>query len=110
MEDAGFCFEKIQTPHFQNMRKQVLKYIHPELDKKFTRLWLNNRAKKFYIKPFSEEEESEIGLTTGKTSPLFSLENFPEPNAIDTYKNSHINAWVNSERDNRLDLLLYSIR
>ena len=110
MEDAGFCFEKTQTPHFQDIRKQEFKFIHPELDKKFTSLGLNNRAKKFYIKPLSDEEKSEIGLTTGKTSPLFSLENFPEPNAIDTYKNSDINAWVNSERDNSLDLLLYSIR
>ena len=110
MEDAGFQFEKAQRPHLQNNRDQELKFIHPELDEKFTTLGISNRAKKFYIKPLSDADECQIGLTTGKTSPLFHLSDFPAPNAIDTYKNSEVNAWVNSDNENILDHLLNSIK
>lgn len=109
MEDAGFVFEKEQQPHFQNARDKELKFIHPKLEHKFTKLGLKNQATKFYIKPLSDEEESEIGLTTGKTSPLFHLDIFPVPNEVDTYKNTEVNAWVNKIDDESLDRLLKAI-
>ncbi len=56
----------------------------------------------------SDDEESEIGLTTGKTSPLYSSD-FPKPNAVDTYKNTEFNAWVNRPSYDALDCLLKAI-
>jgi len=111
MENAGFVFEKEQAPHFQNARDKELKFVHPELQSKFESLKLNNRAKKYYIKPLSDNQDSQIGLTTGKSSPLYSNELFPQPNSIDTYKNpnNEINAWVNRTNENELDKLLDAI-
>jgi len=98
--EAGFRFEKEQRPHSQNRGNTELKFTHPSLENQFTKLQLANRATKFYIKPLSDEEECEIGLTTGKTSPLFILDEFPPPNAIDTHKgNNQLNAWVNRNHD-----------
>lgn len=72
MEDLGFIFEKEQQPHFQNKRSKELKFIHPVLEQKFEKSNLKTQAKKFYIKPLSDDRKSEVGLTTGKTSPLYS--------------------------------------
>ena len=110
IEHAGFLLEGEQKPHFQNAREKELKFIHPELEEKFSLCGIKNRAKKFYLKPLSDDTESEIGLTTGKTSPLFDSSNFAMPNAIDTYKNNELNAWVNKLDDNALDRLLESIK
>ncbi len=111
MESAGFVLEKEQTPHFQNAREKELKFVHPELQRKFESHKLSNRATKYYIKPLSDDQDSEIGLTTGKTSLLYSSELFPQPNSIDTYKNSNneMNAWVNRSNENALDKLLDAI-
>ncbi len=59
----------------------------------------------------SDDQDSEIGLTTGKTSLLYSSELFPQPNSIDTYKNpnNEMNAWVNRSNENALDKLLDAI-
>lgn len=110
MEYAGFVFEKEQQPHSQNRRDKELKFIHPALEDKFVKLGISNRAKKYYIKPLSEDDECEIGLTTGKTSPLFNLGDFPLPNAVDTFNNTKLNAWVNRENESALDSLLYAIK
>lgn len=110
MESAGFLFEKEQQPHFQNERDKELKFVHPALEDKFTKLGVSNRAKKFYIKPLSDKNDSEIGLTTGITSPLFSLGVLPAPNAVDTFKNADKNAWVNRVNDSTLDELLQAIK
>lgn len=109
MESAGFIFEKEQQPHFQNKRDKELKFIHPSLEQMFAKSKLKSLAKKFYVKPLSDDENSEIGLTTGKTSPLFSIAEFPAPNAVDTYKNKEVNAWVNRADDDSLDSLLKAI-
>ncbi|WP_060989548.1 HNH endonuclease [Photobacterium leiognathi] len=109
MEKVGFVFEREQKPHFQGKRDKELKFIHPMLDKKFTQDKETNRAKKFYLKPLSDNENCEIGITTGSTSPLFKLNFFPAPNAIDTYKNDKVNAWTNRGNDLSLDHLLNAI-
>lgn len=111
MESAGFVFEKEQPPHFQNARENELKFVHPKLESKFESHKLRNHAKKYYIKPLSDDQDSEIGLTTGKMSMLYSIEFFPQPNSIDTYKNpnNEKNAWVNRSNENVLDKLLGAI-
>jgi len=111
MESAGFIFEKEQKPHLQNARIKELKFVHPKLQRKFENHKLNSRAKKYYIKPLSDDKDSEIGLTTGKTSLLYNIELFPQANAIDTYQNPNnkINAWVNRFNENVLDKLLDAI-
>lgn len=109
MERVGFVFEKEQKPHLQNRPENELKFIHPGLDEKFASTGRKNLAKKFYVKPLSDDEDSEIGLTTGKTSPLFALDDFASPNAIDTFQNGQINAWVNRPQDLALNRLLCSI-
>lgn len=108
---SGFVFERQQRPHSQNRGDIELKFTHPSLESQFSNRQLRNKATKFYIKPLSDEEEVEIGLTTGKTSPLFTLDEFPSPNAIDTHNgNNQLNAWVNRSNDNSLDELLSAIR
>lgn len=109
MEKVGFVFEKEQQPHFQGKRDNELKFVHPMLEEKFAQAGEGNRAKKFYLKQLSDDEICEIGITTGSTSPLFKLKDFPAPNAIDTYKNDKVNAWVNKGNDQSLDLLLNAI-
>ena len=109
MEKVGFVFEREQQPHFQGKRDKELKFIHPMLEEKFAQAGEKNRAKKFYLKPLSDNENCEIGVTTGSTSPLFRLGGFPVPNAIDTYNNEKVNAWANRVNDPSLDLLLSAI-
>lgn len=106
LEEAGFQFEKEQKPHFQN-RESELKFVHPGLIKKFIEEGYSARAKKFYIKPLADNTNSEIGLVTGKTSPLYNVELFTRPNSIDQFDNTP--AWVNRDNENTLDQLLYSI-
>ena len=77
MEKVGFVFEREQQPHFQGKRDKELKFIHPMLEEKFAQAGEKNRAKKFYLKPLSDNENCEIGVTTGSTSPLFRLGGFP---------------------------------
>ncbi len=111
MDRAGFIFEQEQIPHFQNVRKKELKFVHPGLQHKFESLKINNRATKYYIKPLADDQDSEIGLTIGKTSPLYDKELFPQPNSFDTYQNpnNELNAWVNKKNENMLDKLLDAI-
>jgi len=108
MEDAGFQFEQTQAPHFQSRRENELKFIHPQLLKKLEDDGIKTNAKKFYIKPLSDDANSEIGLVTGKTSPLYKNINFVVPNAIDSFDQSP--AWTNRANDLSLDLLLNSIK
>jgi len=111
MEKIGFVFEREQQPHSQNRKDKELKFVHPMLEKKFARAGEKYRAKKIYLKPLSDDENCEIGVTTGATSPLFQLADFPNPNAIDTHgnDNNHLNAWTNRSHDLSLDLLLNAI-
>lgn len=110
MEDAGFVFEREQRPHLQNRRDKELKFVHPQLEQIFSKAKLKNLAKKFYVKPLSDSENSEIGLTTGKTSPLFFVKDFPPPNSHDTFNhNTALNAWVNRPGDESLNSLLRAI-
>lgn len=109
MERVGFVFEREQQPHFQNKRDKELEFVHPMLEEKFALAGEKNRAKKFYLKQLSDHVSCEIGITTGNTSPLFRLNDFPSPNAIDTYKNEKVNAWMNKGDDLSLDFLLKAI-
>ena len=110
LEDAGFKFEREQPPHFQGVRNKELKFIHPELIDAFSSEGLRVGGKKFYIKPLSDGVDSDIGFTTGKTSPLVTHEYFQAPNAIDTYRNTVPNAWVNRVGDLAFDKLLNNIK
>ena len=76
MERVGFKFEKEQKPHLQNRKELELKFIHPQLVNKLEMEGYNVKAKKFYIKPLSDEPLCEIGFVTGKSSPLLSLQIF----------------------------------
>lgn len=108
MQDAGFEFETEQVPHRQNRREKELKFTHPLMISQFEVDGYKTRAKKFYIKPLSDKPDCEIGLVTGKTSPLLNSGRFNKPNAIDTHGN--IKAWVNRENDDTLDTLLKIIK
>ena len=108
MESAGFQFEREQQPHFQSRREKELKFIHQQLLKKFEHDGIKTNAKKFYIKPLSDEENCEIGFATGKTSPLHKRLGFVTPNTIDSFDQSP--AWTNRANDHSLDLLLNSIK
>jgi len=107
MEDAGFKFEKEQVPQRQKRKEKELKFIHPTLIAKLNENNLKVNAKKFYLKPLSDEPDCEIGLVTGKSSPLLTDDFFIKPNTIDTYNNNP--AWSNNEGDCALDDFLKSI-
>lgn len=107
MEDVGFLFEREQIPHRQHKREKELVFIHPLLLEKFGEEGHEVRAKKYYIKPLSDDPDCAIGLVTGVTSPLLNLPLFPETNAIDTYRD--IPAWTNKDKNNALYDLLLSI-
>ncbi len=106
MIKAGFQFEKEQKPNYQNRAKE-LKYVHPRLIEKLSKKGRAIGAIKFYIKPISDDVNSEIGLVNGKTSSLQSDGNFINANRSDTHDNAP--AWVNSNNEKILDKLLNQI-
>lgn len=107
MEDAGFKFEKEQVPHRQKRKEKELKFTHPTLIAKLNENNIKVNAKKFYLKSLSDEPDCEIGLVTGKTSPLLTEDIFIKPNSIDTYNDNP--AWSNNGIDLTLDNFLKSI-
>ncbi len=107
MQNVGFLFEREQTAHHQKRKEKELKFISPLLIKRLESDGHKVRAKKFYIKPLSDDPECEIGFVTGKSSPLLDSIIFPKANSIDTFGN--VPAWVNREGDRSLDKLLLSI-
>lgn len=108
MERVGFKFEKEQKPHLQNRKELELKFIHPQLVNKLEMEGYNVKAKKFYIKPLSDEPLCEIGFVTGKSSPLLSLQIFSRPNSSDSFNETP--AWTNRDNNQALDNLLNSIK
>ena len=50
MEEVGFQFETEQKPHLQNRKETELKFVHPQLIKKWKEEGYNASATKFYIK------------------------------------------------------------
>ena len=107
MENAGFEYEREQIPYLQSRRKTELKFINTRLVQKLVENGHRVRAKKFYIKPLSNNPHCEIGFVTGKTSPLLSAECFSKPNTIDSFDGTP--AWTNKDNDGALDSLLKSI-
>lgn len=103
MEEAGFLFEREQKPHLQKRKESELVFVHSRLIKSFEDAGYKVNAKKFYIKPLTDEENCEIGLVTGITSPLYKLTEIIKPNAIDS--NREIAAWTNKKDDFTLDKL-----
>lgn len=108
MEEVGFQFEEEQKPHFQNQRKAELKFVHPQLIKKWKEEGYNIRAQKFYIKPLSDDQDCEIGFVTGKSSPLNDAKVFIASNSYDSFDDSP--SWTNRDSDLALDNLLISIK
>ena len=108
MEDVGFQFEKEQVPQRQKRKEKELKFVHPVLIAKLNENNLKVNARKFYLKPLSDEPDCEIGLVTGRTSPLITEDVFIKPNSIDTYGDNP--AWSNNGTDFTLDNFLNSIK
>lgn len=108
MLDGGFVFEKEQKPHHQNKKEKELKFTHPQLIKKLEDNGYKVKAKKFYIKPLSEGIDSEIGLVTGKSSPLNSIPYFNQANSTDSFDKNP--AWTNTPTNQAIDDLLKSIK
>ncbi len=108
MEKVGFQFEKEQKPHLQNRKEMELKFVHPQLIIKLKKQGYNSRAKKFYIKPLSDEPDCEIGFVTGKSSPLHKSQIFFPSNSYDTFDDTP--AWTNKENNHALDSFLKSIK
>ena len=108
MEEVGFQFEKEQKSHLQKRRETELKFIHPELIKKLEDDGFKITARKYYIKPLSDDLDSEIGFVTGKSSPIYSSSIFSKPNSFDSFDRTL--AWTNRDGDVSLDNLLNSIK
>jgi 5-methylcytosine-specific restriction enzyme A len=108
MEDVGFQFEKEQKPHLQNRKETELKFIHPQLIKKLETDGYKVNARKYYIKPLSDDIDSEIGFVTGKSSPFYTTSIFSKPNSTDSLDKTL--AWTNRAGDSALDNLLISIK
>ena len=108
LEAVGFQFEKEQKPHLQNRKENELKFIHPQLIKKLEEDGYKVNAKKYYIKPLSDELDSEIGFVTGKSSPFYKTSIFSKPNSTDSFDKTL--AWTNRDGDSALDSLLISIK
>ena len=108
MEEVGFQFETEQKPHRQNRKETELKFIHPKLINRLEEDGYNVRAKKFYIKPLTDEPNCEIGFVTGKSSPLYKETFFINPNSSDTFDDTP--AWTNRDNNSTLDSLLKSIK
>jgi len=107
MEDVGFLFEKEQKAHHQKRKENELKFIHPSLLNQLECDGCKVNAKKFYIKPLSDDPDCEIGLVTGKSSPIANSKLFPKANAVDSFQEAP--AWVNRDNDTSLDNLLLEI-
>ncbi|TGM33906.1 HNH endonuclease [Leptospira levettii] len=107
LEKVGFIFQKDQKPYLQKRKELELVFEHPSLLREFQLNGFSINAKKFYLKPLSDEENSEIGLVTGKTSPLNKIKDFIKPNTIDSFDDN--SAWTNSENEFTLDILLNQI-
>ncbi|MGA1488077.1 MAG: hypothetical protein ACO4B3_03575 [Planctomycetota bacterium] len=106
MLEAGFHFEGRQQAHSQN-RGYEHKYVHPELVDSLERAGVSATSLKYYLKALSDESDAEVGLTTGKTSPLHNHPEFPPANARDSHSDSK--AWTNRTGERRLDELLQAI-
>lgn len=107
LQNVGFKFQKNQQPYLQNRKENELVFEHPDLLNKFEQSGFSVKAKKFYIKPLSDDENCEIGFVTGKTTPLYKINNFISPNTKDSFDNNL--AWTNNDKDNALDKLLIQI-
>lgn len=108
MEEAGFQFETEQKTHHQNRKETELKFVHPQLIKRLEEDGYNVRAKKFYVKPLTDDPDCEIGLVTGKSSPLHKESFFVKSNSFDSFDNTP--AWTNRNNYSALDSLLMSIK
>jgi hypothetical protein len=109
MEDVGFQFEAEQIPHHQRIRETELKFIHPQLINRLGEDGFRVRARKFYIKPLTDEPGCEIGLVIGKSTPLSILPFFTKSNSFDSYGDGENPAWTNRDDNPALDNLLISI-
>lgn len=107
LEAVGFVFEKEQKPFMQPKRNKELKFVHPVLNHILTKNGKRNLATKYYLKPISDDSDSEIGLIPGGSTLLTQLKYIEAPNAMDTYGPTP--AWVNRKSDKCLDRLLVSI-
>jgi 5-methylcytosine-specific restriction protein A len=107
LEQAGFQFEREQKPYLQHRKEHELVFVHPSLVKTWELNGYKVHAKKFYIKPLTDEPNCEIGLVTGKSSPLYTVKEFGNSNAIDSFDGTP--AWTNRENDMALDNLLSNI-
>ena len=108
MKEVGFQDDGEQKPYLQNRREMELKFVHPQLIKKWEEDGYNVKAKKFYIKPLSDEFDCEIGFVTGKSSPLHEALIYSSTNSYDSFDETP--AWTNRESDQALDSLLKSIK
>ncbi len=108
MEEAGFLFEREQRPHRQKRKESESVFVHPRLNKSFEDAGYKVNTYKFYIKPLTDEENCEIGLVTGVTSPLHKLTEFIKPNTLDS--NRETPGWTNKKDDFTLDKLLSQIK
>ena len=108
MEEVGFKFEKEQRPHFQKRKENELKFTHSKLIEKLEGDGYKVRAKKFYLKPLTDADDCEIGLITGRSSPLYKDSLFKSPNSSDSFDGTP--AWTNSDGAFILDQFLESIK
>ena len=107
LESIGFDFEKEQQSYMQKREFKELKFTHQVLINQFLEDGIKTNAQKFYLKALSNSKVYEIGFVTGKSSPLSKIENFPKPNALDSYDGNP--AWTNREDDRAFDKLVKAI-
>jgi 5-methylcytosine-specific restriction protein A len=107
LEQAGFQFEREQKPHHQKRKEYEFVFEHPILARKLELNGHKVNARKFYIKPLTDDINCEIGLVTGKSSPIYKLNGFTQPNSLDSFDQTP--AWSNRENDKAIDRLLNEI-
>lgn len=107
MLEAGFIFEGTQQPHRQKRKEKEYKYSHPLLQEQLKVDGYQPRGEKFYLKPLSDDPDSEIGMIGGKTTPLLEAKRFNRPNAVDTHRD--VPAWADRPDAPVLTNLLLSI-
>ena len=107
LEEVGFQFETEQKPHHQKRSEKELRFVHPQLVKRLEDDGYKVRAKKFYIKPLTDEQDCEIGFVTGKSSPLYKETFFVKPNSSDSFDDTP--AWTNRDDNSALDSLMMTI-